>query len=164
MSNFNAWRDDNQSQHASPQMSLESSLTPTQSPPSPVDFNMGPIPQTADDFAWMYQNWYIQSLHDPNAAGPPPMPFIVQQPPPSRFQTPITIRTPASPRSPIPRAGHMPRTSRVNLPLSQPQSPGLFAPNPLVRPNIQIGKSIASKPDPYDGERVKYTYSMVANG
>ena len=49
----------------------------------------------------------------------------------------------------------MPRTPRVNLP-SQPQSPGLFAPNPLVRPNIQIGKSIAAKPEPYDGDRAKY--------
>ena len=49
----------------------------------------------------------------------------------------------------------MPRTPRVNLP-SRPQSPGLFAPNPLVRPNIRIGKSIASKPNPYDGDQVKY--------
>ena len=49
----------------------------------------------------------------------------------------------------------MPRTPRVNLP-SRPQSPGLFAPNPLVRPNIRIGKSIAAKPEPYDGDRAKY--------
>jgi len=50
----------------------------------------------------------------------------------------------------------MPRTPQVNLLASRVHSPGLFAPNPLVRPNIQIGKSIASKPDPYDGDQVKY--------
>ena len=134
--NFNAWRDDNRSQHASPDMSLESSLTPMQpSPPSPVDFDMGPIPRTADDFARTYHAWYTQSLHNPDVAGPPLMPYIVRENLPSPTQTPITIRTPTSPRSPIPRAGHMPRTPRVNLP-SQPQSPGLFAPNPLVQPNI----------------------------
>ena len=49
----------------------------------------------------------------------------------------------------------MPRTPRVNL-SSQPQSPGLFAPNPLIQPNIRIGKSIAAKPEPYDGEQAKY--------
>ena len=49
----------------------------------------------------------------------------------------------------------MPRTPRVNLP-SRSQSPGLFAPNLLVRPNIRIGKSIAAKPEPYDGDRTKY--------
>jgi len=50
----------------------------------------------------------------------------------------------------------MPRTPRINLPPLQLQSPGLFTPNPLVRPNIQIGKSITSKPDLYDGDQVKY--------
>jgi len=90
MLNFNAWRDDNWSQHASPNMSPESLLTPTRSPPSPVDFNMGPI-QTADDFARLYLNWYTQSLRDPNAAGPAPMLFIVWENFPSPHQTPITI-------------------------------------------------------------------------
>jgi len=116
MSNFNAWRDDNWSQHASSNMSPETSLTPTQSSPSPVDFDMGPISHTADDFTQMYQNWYMQSLHDPNSAGPPPMLFIIRQPPSSPHQTPITIWTPAFLRSPLPWAGYMSRTPRVNLP------------------------------------------------
>jgi len=56
MSNFNTWRDDNRSQHTSPDMSTESSLMPTQFPSSPVDFEMGPVLCTADNFARMYQN------------------------------------------------------------------------------------------------------------
>jgi len=152
--NFNIWRNDNQSQHTFPEMSPESSLMPTQSPPSPIDFTMGPI-HMADDFAQTHLNWYTHSLHNASAAGPPPILFIVQENFPSPHQTSITIHTPASPCSPIPQAGFMPRTPQVNLP-SWPQSPGLFAPNPLVQPNIWIGKSIASKPDLYDGDRTKY--------
>ena len=100
----------------------------------PSYIRTAPAAQTQEEFLRQYTTWNIMYASNPITAGPPPQPPAVMQ-----YTSPRNRPLPPTPPSPVVR---LPRE-----PVRHNQ--GLFE-------GSRLGKSIANKPDTFDGDKAKF--------